>query len=188
MVVTLGFPEFTLAVVVGALGAIIYALRILIVMERRVQKIELHIETLANRMIKEELKIETFLASLVTETQSNGIIAEFNVSGEPQALEDKVSLALYRVAQEGLTNVRRHARASRVDVLLDFKPTGVRLKVKDNGVGAAETAGGFGLLGIRERMQLLGGKVEIRTGPGTGFCLSASVPVSAADRPVPPVE
>jgi len=124
------------------------------------------------------------IASLVKEAQSSGIVTEFKVAGEPQALENKVALALYRAAQEGLTNVRKHARASRVDVLLDFQPSEVRLEVRDNGVGAAETAGGFGLLGIRERMQLLGGRLEIRTGAGKGLCLTASVPMSYADRPV----
>ena len=128
------------------------------------------------------------IASLVKEAESAGIVTEFKVSGKPRALENKVALALYRAAQEGLTNVRRHARASRVDVLLDFQPAEVRLEVRDNGVGAAETAGGFGLLGIRERMQLLGGRVEISTDVGKGFCLTASVPVSYTDRPVQPEE
>jgi signal transduction histidine kinase len=58
------------------------------------------------------------------------------------------------------------------------------LEVKDNGVGAAETGRGFGLLGIRERMQLLGGRLEISTEVGKGFCLTANVPMSFADRPV----
>jgi signal transduction histidine kinase len=128
------------------------------------------------------------IASLVKEAQSRGIVTEFKVAGEPQDLEDKVALALYRAAQEGLTNVRRHARASRVDVLLGFQPSEVRLEVRDNGVGAAKTAGGFGLLGIRERMQLLGGRLEISTGAGRGFRLTASVPLSYADRPVQPEE
>jgi signal transduction histidine kinase len=128
------------------------------------------------------------IASLVQEAQSSGIVTEFKVTGEPQALEHKVALALYRATQEGLTNVRRHARASRVDVLLAFQPDEVRLEVKDNGVGAAETSGGFGLLGIRERMQLLGGKLEIHTGAGKGFWLIASVPMSYADRPSQPEE
>jgi signal transduction histidine kinase len=127
--------------------------------------------------------LDEAIASLVREIQSNGILAEFEVAGEPQALEYKVALALYRVAQEGLTNVRRHARASRVDVRLEFRPREVRLEVRDNGVGAAESTGGFGLLGIRERMQLLGGGVEIQTGIGKGFCLAANVPTSDADRP-----
>jgi signal transduction histidine kinase len=128
------------------------------------------------------------IATLIEEAQSSGIITEFKINGESQALEHKVALALYRAAQEGLTNVRRHARASRVDILLDFQPSEVRLEVKDNGVGAGETSGGFGLLGIRERMQLLGGKLEISSGIGKGFCLTASVPLSDADKPAHPTE
>jgi signal transduction histidine kinase len=134
----------------------------------------------SNRLLHQAIEF------LVKETQSTGIVTEFEVVGEPQALEHKVALALYRAAQEGLTNVRKHARASRVDVLLDFQPGKVSLAVRDNGVGAAETTGGFGLLGIRERMQLLGGRLEISTGVGKGFCLTASVPVSYADGPVQP--
>ncbi len=127
------------------------------------------------------------IASLAEETQNTGIVTAFKVAGEPQTLENKVALALYRAAQEGLTNVRKHARASRVDVLLDFgRPGEVRLEVKDNGVGAAATTGGFGLLGIRERVQLLGGRFEASTGIGKGFCLTVSVPVSYAGGPVQP--
>jgi len=121
------------------------------------------------------------IASLVEEAQSGGIITEFRVLGQPRKLANKVALALYRVAQEALTNVRKHARASRVDVLLDYQPQQVRLEVKDNGVGAAETSGGFGLLGVRERMQLLGGSLEIHTSLGKGFSLTASVPTSDPD-------
>ena len=135
----------------------------------------------SNRPLREAI------ASLVEETQNTGIVTAFKVAGEPQTLENKVALALYRAAQEGLTNVRKHARASRVDVLLDFsRPGEVCLEVKDNGVGAAATAGGFGLLGIRERVQLLGGRFEASTGVGKGFCLTVSVPVSYAGGPVQP--
>jgi signal transduction histidine kinase len=126
------------------------------------------------------------IASLVKETQSSGIITEFEVSGDTKALEHKVALALYRAAQEGLTNVRRHARASRVDVRLEFQPGKVRLEIMDNGVGAVETNGGFGLLGIRERMQSLGGTLEIQTGAGKGFRLIATVPMADSGSPVQP--
>jgi signal transduction histidine kinase len=125
---------------------------------------------------------------LVKEAHSTGIVTEFKIVGEPQTLENKVALALYRAAQEGLTNVCKHARASRVDILLDYQPNQVRLELKDNGVGATETTGGFGLLGIQERMQLLGGKLEIHTAAGKGFGLVASVPVSISDRPEKPEE
>ena len=78
-----------------------------------------------------------------------------------------------RSIQEGLTNARKHSRASRVDLSLDYDdPQRVRLVIKDNGVGAESVdSGGFGLLGVRERVQLLGGAVQIETGPGEGFSL-----------------
>jgi signal transduction histidine kinase len=123
------------------------------------------------------------IASLVKETQSTGIVTEIKVTGEQQALENKVALAFYRAAQEGLTNVRRHASASRVDLLLEFQTDEVRLEVKDNGVGGAEINEGFGLLGIRERMQLIGGKMEICTDAGKGFRLTTCVPLTHLEKP-----
>ena len=122
------------------------------------------------------------IAALAQETHNTGIVTEFKVTGEPQALENKVALAFYRVAQEGLTNVRRHASASRVDILLEFQTDEVRLEVIDNGVGATEINEGFGLMGIRERMQLIAGKMEILTGSGGGFRLTASVPLTHVER------
>lgn len=136
----------------------------------------------SNRPLSEAIR------PLIQEAQSTGIVTEFKVVGKPQTLDNKVALALYRAAQEGLTNVCKHARASRVDVLLGFQPNQVRLEIKDNGVGATQTTGGFGLLGIRERMQLLGGKLEIRSGVGKGFWLMASVPLSNAGEPDKPEE
>jgi signal transduction histidine kinase len=123
------------------------------------------------------------IAALALETQNTGIVTEFKVTGEPQALENKVALAFYRAAQEGLTNVRRHASASRVDILLEFQPAEVRLEVKDNGVGATEIIEGFGLLGIRERMHLLGGKMEICTDSGAGFRLITCIPLTHPEKP-----
>ena len=121
--------------------------------------------------------LDEALASLISETQSTGVVTEFKTAGKPIPLDNKVALALFRVAQEGLTNVRRHSRASRVDMLLDYQPNEVQLTIKDNGVGAAETSGGFGVLGMRERMVLVNGRLEISTGLGKGFCLTASAPI-----------
>jgi len=129
----------------------------------------------SNRPLDDAIKL------LVQEVNSSGIITEFWVSGEAHALEHKVALALYRAAQEGLTNACRHARASRVDVKLDFQPGQVCLEVKDNGVGVGQIKEGFGLLGIRERMQLLGGGLEIDTGKGKGFRLNTCLPVTSTN-------
>jgi signal transduction histidine kinase len=80
--------------------------------------------------------------------------------------------------QEGLTNVRKHARASRVDLSLDYQDAAqVCLMIKDNGVGTAGTEnGGFGLLGVRERVKLLGGKMGLETSTGNGFELTVVLP------------
>jgi signal transduction histidine kinase len=118
--------------------------------------------------------------SILTDTTTQaGIVTEFSVLGEPRPLSNQIEYALYRVAQEGLTNARKHARASRVDVLLDYSQADVvRLEIADNGVGTAVADGGFGLLGIRERVQLLNGTCAIETSPGKGFKLKIAIPVS----------
>lgn len=116
--------------------------------------------------------------ALVQETQRAGIVVETELLGQPRRLEAAAELALYRTVQEGLTNARKHSRASRVDLSLDYNdPQRVRLVIRDNGVGAESVdSGGFGLLGVRERVQLLGGAVQIETGPGKGFSLTMAIP------------
>ena len=86
-------------------------------------------------------------------------------------------MTLYRVAQEGLTNVRRHAHASCVDLKLDFSDAAkVRLRIEDDGVGGDDTKRGFGLIGIRERAQMFGGEVFVWGKPGAGFSLEVELP------------
>ncbi len=117
--------------------------------------------------------------ALLAEQRAAGTVAELTVHGEPRTLDAPVALTLYRVAQEGLTNVRKHARASRVDVTLDFRPeTAVALTIRDNGVGAESTQGGFGLLGLKERIALLQGEMHIETAVRQGFTLHVALPVS----------
>ena len=90
----------------------------------------------------------------------------------PHPLPPPVELTLFRTAQEGLTNIRKHAQATQVTVALDYAETAVQLTIQDNGVGAAELdESGFGLVGLRERVALLGGQVQITTGAGQGFTL-----------------
>ena len=125
----------------------------------------------------ENRSLDEAISALVDETQITGITTNFEVLGKPRAVDEKVALALYRAAQEGLTNVRKHANASRVDLLLDFTQADrIRLAVRDDGAGAADTSGGFGLMGIRERVHLLGGECKIETQVGRGFCLEVIVP------------
>jgi signal transduction histidine kinase len=102
--------------------------------------------------------------------------ATFEQRGAPWPLPQEVEAALLRMAQEALANVAKHAEATRVEVLLEYTPDSVRLSIADNGVGFREPAlsdgalpsptGGFGLLGIRERIGALGGTLELRNGDG----------------------
>ena len=116
--------------------------------------------------------------ALVQEAHSSGLVIEFRVIGDRRSLDSQTKLALYRVAQEGLTNVRKHAHASRVDIELDYSlPQQIRLSIKDNGVGQSAVAGdGFGLIGMRERIQILGGQLKIESTARQGFWLETAVP------------
>jgi signal transduction histidine kinase len=127
----------------------------------------------------ENRPLEEAIAELVNESQTAGIMTELHLVGDSRPVEPKSALAFYRAAQEGLTNIRRHAKASHADVSLDFSQPGrIRLTVLDNGAGAADTRGGFGLTGIRERVQLLGGEFKVETQIGRGFRLEVSIPVA----------
>jgi signal transduction histidine kinase len=101
------------------------------------------------------------------------------IEGEPRLVAAGVEHALYRAAQEGLTNIRKHARATNALVRLDFRaPKRVVLELADNGVGADSGAktGGFGLTGLRERIELLGGTVNTGNRLEGGFTLRVEVP------------
>lgn len=116
------------------------------------------------------------LEGLIAEMRHIGIVTQLEVVGNVRPVEAKVALTLYRVAQEGLTNVRKHARASSVQLTLDYHdPQTIRLCVADNGVGSSHWDGGFGLLGLNERVQLLGGQLTIETAPNQGFRLQCLV-------------
>jgi signal transduction histidine kinase len=117
------------------------------------------------------------VAMLVDEGRAAGLAVDLIVKGEPRLLPPRTELTLYRAAQEGLTNVRKHASATSVEVLLDYRDDGAaRLVVRDDGGGSDDPSGGFGLLGVRERVCLLGGSVNVRTAPGQGFALEVEVP------------
>jgi signal transduction histidine kinase len=114
------------------------------------------------------------LRSLV---ETFGDRASLTVTGEPAALASDARLALYRTAQEALTNVRKHSDAERVDLRLHYEPDGARLVVEDVGtpVSEANGSGGYGLTGMRERAELLGG--ELKAGPtGRGFRVELWIP------------
>jgi signal transduction histidine kinase len=111
-----------------------------------------------------------------------GLDARLDVLGCPVSLPSGVDLAAYRIVQEALTNVRRHASASAVRVRLVYGSDDLRIEVSDDGVGAGgrPLQGGHGLVGMRERASLYGGRVETSTGDGAGFLVRAVLPVGVA--------
>ena len=132
---------------------------------------------LDNRSLPEAIEI------LVDECRAAGIATGFAVEGTPCDLSPQVKLALYRVAQEGMTNMCRHAQASSAEVVLDYRNKDrIQLTVSDAGVGSDDPSGGYGLVGVRERVHLLRGTTHIETAPGEGFTLKVEVPATL-DRP-----
>lgn len=110
----------------------------------------------------------------------HGMEATLTVVGEQRPLDTQLKGTLFRVVQEALTNIRKHAAASEVMVRLDLSTAdNLVLTVNDNGQGSETLQGGFGLLGIRERVHLLGGNVEIETAVGHGFHLAVTLPCAA---------
>jgi signal transduction histidine kinase len=109
------------------------------------------------------------------------------LEGDLDTLGERLNLAIYRMAQEALTNVSRHAQAGHVSIRLSRSgpatevADAVTIDISDDGNGAdpGVTHGGLGLIGMRERVEMLGGQWRITTGPGQGFSLFARIPVSA---------
>lgn len=121
------------------------------------------------------------LASLVAQFQEvSGVPCQFTVSGQVYELPAEARLAVYRVAQEALTNITKHACAERVEMHLGYEPGHTRLTVEDfalNGEAprAAGDGPGYGLTGMRERAELLGGELIAAMTPG-GFRVELRVP------------
>jgi signal transduction histidine kinase len=111
----------------------------------------------------------------------SGLAVAVEVHGEPRELAPDARLAVYRTAQEALTNVRRHAAAERVRVSLDYLPDSTVLVVEDHGalgtppVAPALAGSGYGLTGMRERAKLLGGEL-LASPTGTGFRVELRLP------------
>ncbi|MGY1602357.1 sensor histidine kinase [Geodermatophilus sp. SYSU D00815] len=118
---------------------------------------------------------------LVAATAATGLDVRLAVEGDPRPLPAAVEATAHRVVQEALTNVLRHAHAGSATVTVAHGEHDLTVRVEDDGRGAAGTAAGHGLLGMRERVALLGGRLRAGDRPGGGFAVSAVLPV-AADR------
>ncbi len=116
-----------------------------------------------------------------------GLTLKVEVSGKDRRLDSPLKTAMFRVAQEALTNAVKHAAASSVHVSLNFGADGVSVIVQDNGVGfdpaglATIKRPAWGLAGMRERAALLNGTFRLETGPGEGTCVEVFLPYGEDD-------
>ena len=120
------------------------------------------------------------LADLAAEFEADtGVACQVTVTGAAAELGADARLTLYRAAQEALTNVRKHARPSRVEIRLAYEPSGARLVIEDfGGCGehpARDEGAGYGLTGMSERAELLGGTLTAGPTDG-GFRVELQVP------------
>ena len=120
------------------------------------------------------------LATLVEQARAAGTDTSLTVVGDERPLPAGLDLAAFRIVQEALTNVRRHAAAGRCDVTVGYTPDELVLEVSDDGRGpvAGGAVAGHGLLGMRERAALYGGCVEAGAGPDGGFRVHARHPLA----------
>jgi len=124
------------------------------------------------------LPLADALAKLIEQWNTAEVSVAMAVTGAARPLTPQTELTLFRTAQEALTNAGKHAHATRVHLTLDYSDhQTVRLQIADDGRGSADSQGGFGLLGVRERVQLLGGVMRVRTAVSQGFTLEVELPV-----------
>ncbi|MDQ3895246.1 MAG: hypothetical protein M3292_11415, partial [Actinomycetota bacterium] len=117
------------------------------------------------------------LDALVENVRAAGLPVDVVVDGEPKRLPPGIDLAAYRVVQEALTNALKHAGAARAQVSIRYGVTALELAVTNNGQVRDNGRGGHGLVGMRERVTLYGGKFEAGPRRGGGYAVRASLPL-----------
>ena len=123
------------------------------------------------------------LDSLLDEVGRAGLPVELHVDGEPFPLPRGIDLSAYRIVQEGLTNALKHAHASDADVTVRYRPDELEIEVRDNGEGSVTNDGfGHGLIGVRERVTIYGGKMSAGTAVEGGFVLNTRLPLAQDER------
>jgi len=119
------------------------------------------------------------LPELVDRIRRTGMVVDLRVEGEAGALAPGVDLAVFRVAQEALTNALKHSGSAAVAMTLRYRPTDIEIEVIDDGRPPATSAEGFGLIGMRERVGLYGGSLDAGPRPGGGYGVLATLPLPA---------
>lgn len=133
----------------------------------------------------EELGLTHAVQQDMQRLMSQGVACTFEVEGKVSRMPASVEIAAFRTAQETLTNVSKHAKASEVFLKMDFKNDELLIRIRDNGRGfdvsktleGAASDGHMGLLGIKQRVDALGGVLQITSEQGSGTCVEIKVPI-----------
>jgi PAS domain S-box-containing protein len=119
------------------------------------------------------------MATLIEKmTWGTSVVGAFRLEGEPWPISHELEENLLRIGQEVLTNTLRHARARHFNVILAFEPQGIRFELRDDGAGfdPASQNEGLGLIGIKERVEMMGGRLTIQSEEGDGTAILAFLP------------
>lgn len=118
--------------------------------------------------------------ALVADASNGGLEVSLAILGTPRSLPPGLDLAAYRIVQEALTNARRHSGATHADLTIAYTVSGVRVEVRDDGAGGHGSTDGHGLIGMRERAAVYGGRLETVQTDGQGFTVRADLPWSVS--------
>ena len=121
---------------------------------------------------------------LLERARDAGLEVELRTEGDPRPLPPGLDLAAYRIVQESLTNAVKHAGPAHARVLLRYAPESLNIEVRDDGRGPAHRPGdpGHGVVGMRERVALYGGTLDVGAADGGGFAVCACLPLDLATR------
>ena len=133
----------------------------------------------------DELGLCHALKKNLEELQADNIVYRYSQVGEPCRLPSSMEITTYRVVQEAIANIRKHANATRVSLKVEFKEGRLLVEIRDNGQGfnlsstldSAISVGHLGLLGMKQRIDMLGGEIYVKTGEGKGTIISVSLPI-----------
>jgi signal transduction histidine kinase len=119
------------------------------------------------------------LSALIAQVRDAGLPVELHIDGEPRELPVGLELSAYRIVQEALTNALKHAGDARASVRVNYRPDSLELEIVDDGTGGPSQAsgGGHGLVGMRERVALYGGRFQADRGPSGGFAIRVLLPI-----------
>ncbi len=133
----------------------------------------------------DELGLTHALRQSLDDLKADGLDCKFSQVGTPIRLPSSMEITAYRVVQEALTNIHKHANATKVNLRLQFQEDKLLIEIRDNGqgfdrsqtLGSAISVGHIGLLGMKQRAEMLGGDIKIKTGEGKGTTIILGLPI-----------